>query len=87
MLRYTPEPRGDAEQPWVRQIMKLAFTAISIRINTAGICGKVITADQPFLNAAMYGCLEQLTEQLTIAKAPMPVLGECEMVGHSAVQT
>jgi hypothetical protein len=49
--------------------------------------GQALAADEPFRDAAGDRRLEQLAEQIALAKATMPVLREGRVVGHRAVQT
>ena len=58
---------------------------IGIGGNQAGIDSKGGSVDQPFCHATLDYSLEKLAQQIAIAEATMPVLGEGRVVRHLAV--
>src|SRR3712207_6296727 len=56
------------------------------RMDQAGVYGKAPATHQPLVRAALHHGLEQVTEQVTFAKAPVPVLGEGGVIRHLALQ-
>jgi len=59
---------------------------VGIGGNQAGIDRKSGPVDQPFRHAAPDHGLEQLSQQIAITEAAMPVLGEGRVVRHLAVE-
>ena len=60
--------------------------AVHIGLDQAGIDREALAADQPLGDAARHGRLEQLAQQIAVAEAAVPVLGEGRVVGHIAFQ-
>src|SRR4029079_18097430 len=60
---------------------------VGIGSNQAGIDSKGRTINQPFCHAASDHGLEQLAQQIAIAEAAMPILGEGRVVRHPAIET
>jgi hypothetical protein len=54
--------------------------------NQAGIDSKGGPFNQPFCHAASNHRLEQLAQQIAIAEAAMPILGEGRVVRHLAIE-
>src|SRR5438046_2723521 len=59
---------------------------VGIGSNQAGIDRKGSPVDQPFGDAAPDHSLEQLAQQIAIAEAAMPILGEGRVLWHLAVE-
>src|SRR5215469_17478697 len=64
------------------------YAALPVRIspNHAGINRESFTADQPFGDAALYGRLEHLAQQIAVAETTVPVLRKSRMVRHRSVE-
>ena len=60
---------------------------VGIGGNQAGIDRKSGSLDQPFCQAAPDHRLEQLSEQIAIPEAAMPILREARVIRHLAVET
>jgi len=61
--------------------------AVGLGADEARIDRKAIPADQPLGHAALHRRLEQLAQQIAVAEAAVPVLGEGRVVGNVAVET
>ena len=59
---------------------------VGIGLDQAGIDRKAFAADQPLVHAAPHHRLEQVAEEIALAKAAMAVLGEGGVVRHLALQ-
>lgn len=59
---------------------------VGVGADQAGIDGKAFTTDQTFGNAELDDALEQLPDQIDLAKAAMPVLGQSRMVWNGIRQ-
>ena len=59
---------------------------VGIGSNQAGIDSKGRPVNQPFCHAASDHGLEQLAQQIAIAEAAMPILGEGRVVRHLAIE-
>ena len=60
--------------------------AAHIGAHEAAIDCEPFAANQPLGNAARHRRLEQLAQDVAVAEATMPVLGESGMIGHIAFQ-
>lgn len=60
---------------------------VGVSSDEARIDRKGGTVDQSLRHTATHDRLEQLAQQIAIAEAAMPVLGECRMIRHFAVET
>jgi hypothetical protein len=60
---------------------------IGIRLDQAGINGKAFTPDQTLGDAARHHILEQVSEEVALREAAMPVLRERRVVWNLALQT
>ena len=59
---------------------------VGVGPDQAGVDREAFAADQPFLDAAPHRRLEQLAQQIAVAEAAMPVLGEGRVVRNIALQ-
>jgi hypothetical protein len=59
---------------------------VGIGGNQAGIDRKSGPLDQPFCHAAPDHGLKQLSQQVTIAEATMPILGEGRVIRHLTIE-
>ena len=53
-----------------------AALTIGIRLDQAGINGKAFAADKALVHATMHRLLENVAQQIALAKAAMTVLGK-----------
>jgi len=58
---------------------------VGIGLDQAGVHGKAFSADQPLVHAALHHRLEQVTEQVALTEAAVPVLGEGGVIRHLAL--
>ena len=72
---------------WLPPIAGRRVLAVGVRLDHRRVDREALAADEPFRDAAGDRRLEQLAEQIALAKATMPVLREGRVVGHRAVQT
>src|SRR5690348_9940942 len=61
-------------------------SAFRIRLDQAGIDRKAFTTNQPLVDTALENSLEHPPQQIALAEAAMPVLGEGRMIGHAAIE-
>ena len=86
-------PKAASSTGLVLDLLRLPFVArdrallVRVRGNQAGVDGESIGSDQPFGHAALNDGLEQMTKDIALAKAPMPVLGKGRMVRDLVIQT
>jgi len=59
---------------------------VGIGFDQAGVDGEPVPTNQPFHHAAPDHRLEHLAQQVAVAEAAMPVLGEGRVVRHVAVE-
>jgi len=59
---------------------------VGVGSNQAGIDSEGRPVNQPFCHAASDHGLEQLAQQIAIAEAAMPILGEGRVVRHLAIE-
>ena len=59
---------------------------MDIGADQARIDREAFAADQPLGHAARDGHFEQLAQQVAVAEAAMPVLGEGRMIGYRAIK-
>ena len=59
---------------------------VGVSRDQAGVHGETFTAHQPFVQAALHHRLEQVTEQIAITEAAVPVLGKGGVVRHLSLQ-
>src|SRR6202011_3871490 len=57
-----------------------ATLAVGVGLDHAGIDREALAADQPLGDAALYGRLKHLAQQVAVAEAAVPVLREGRMV-------
>jgi len=67
-------------------ILRHRVLLVCIGLDQAGVDGHSLAADQTFLDAARDGRFEQVSQQLTIAKPAMTVLGEGGMIRDPVAQ-
>jgi hypothetical protein len=60
---------------------------VSIGLDHAGVDREPLATDQPLGDAALYGRLEHLAQQIAIAETAVPVFREGRVVRHRAVET
>jgi hypothetical protein len=63
-----------------------SLAAVRIGLNETGVDREGFAAHQPFGHAEMQKQVEDVTEEIAVAKAAVPVLREGRVVGHSAFQ-
>jgi hypothetical protein len=61
--------------------------AVGVSLDHAGVHRKTLAAHQPLGHAARDRRLEQLAQQIAVAKAPVPVLREGRVIRYRAVET
>ena len=59
---------------------------VDIGADEARIDRKTLRADQPLGHASLNGHLEQFAQQVAVAEAAVPVLGEGRVIGHRAIK-
>ena len=75
---------------WVKRFEttgEISPARTGIRSYQAGVDGEPIGSDQPFGHAAPDDGFEQVAQDVTLAKAPVPVLGKGRMDRDLAIQT
>jgi hypothetical protein len=64
-----------------------ASPAMGVGHDDAGVDREGLAPHDPFLHAAPHHALEQPTQCIALAKAPVSVLRERRMIGNVAVET